>query len=278
MKKLTEKFVAGIYRPRSEQSHKGDHGHALLIAGSNGKAGAALIAAKACLRSGAGLVSICLQVQDATVLLASIPEAMLYTGVNGKIDTARFDAIGIGPGIGSGRESVALVRSVLAQKPENLIMDADALNVISFQDDLWQKLPANTILTPHSKEFDRLFGVHDNRDDRIATALKITEKYPVVIVLKGHRTLVAADGIGYINTTGNAGLAKGGSGDALTGMITAFAAQGYRPLQAAQLAVYLHGLAADITCKTQSTESMLISDVIHNISGAFRQVAAALRK
>ncbi|MCC7030112.1 MAG: NAD(P)H-hydrate dehydratase [Chitinophagaceae bacterium] len=275
MKKLTEKFIARIYKPRSAESHKGDYGHALIIAGGKDKSGAALIATRACLRSGAGLVSTRLSNTDAALLLSGIPEAMLYTTASGKIDTARFNAIGMGPGLGTGRESVSLVNSVIAQKPENLVIDADALNVISFQDDLWQRLPANTILTPHSKEFDRLFGDHANRTERIKTALSVSKKFPLVIVLKGHLTLVAFDGKGYTNTTGNAGLAKGGSGDALTGMITAFAAQGYAPLQAAQLAVYLHGAAADLTLACQSEESMLITDVIENLGRAFRQLSTA---
>ena len=136
-------------------------------------------------------------------------------------------------------------------------------------------IPKNTIITPHHHEFDRLFGNHNNNNDRIITAIKKANEYGIIIILKNHITVIISPDKIFYNTTGNVGLAKGGSGDALTGVVTAFLAQGYKPLIAAKLGVYLHGLAADITLKEQSIESMLITDVIENIGKAFKKTSDA---
>jgi hydroxyethylthiazole kinase-like uncharacterized protein yjeF len=151
-----------------------------------------------------------------------------------------------------------------------LVLDADALNMIAADKKLFKKIPERIIITPHPKEFDRIFGTHKTTQERINTAIKQAEKYNIVIVLKGHKTLITYEGGTFFNPTGNAGLAKGGSGDALTGIITAFLAQGYEPFTAAKIGVYLHGLAADIALKEQSMESMLITDVIECLGTAFK--------
>jgi NAD(P)H-hydrate epimerase len=151
-------------------------------------------------------------------------------------------------------------------------LDADALNIVAAHKKLLAKIPAGTVLTAHPKEFDRLFGNHATLEERVATAIKKSVEYNVVLVLKGHETVVTFNGECFINTTGNAGLAKAGSGDALTGIITAFLAQGYNPFDAAKLGVFVHGFAADFTLHQQSMESMLITDVIECLGTAFKQI------
>ncbi|MCW3077724.1 MAG: YjeF-related protein [Bacteroidetes bacterium] len=262
--------LKSLIKRRDPASHKGDFGHALLIAGSPGFMGACMIAAKACLRSGVGLLTLNVPIEERFALQASVPEAMLTNREEPENNFEKFSAIGIGPGIGTGIESRKLLETLLKKHSVSLVLDADALNLISLHNKLWDKIPKQSIITPHPKEFDHLFGSHKNNNDRIKTAVIKARELNIVIVLKDHNTLVTYKGESFFNTTGNAGLAKGGSGDALTGIITAFLAQGYLPFISAKLAVYLHGLAADITLKEQSEESMLITDVIDNLGKAFK--------
>ena len=264
------------WKPRNAFAHKGHHGHALLVAGNTGKIGAALLAAKACLRSGTGLLTVHLPATAMPIIHTALPEAMCMDRT-APVSPGQFSAIGMGPGMGTGTEMAALVNNLLAVDTKGFVLDADALTILAGQQGILEKLPAHCILTPHPKEFDRLFGPVHNEFERLQRALDISTQYPFVIVLKGHYTLVAHAGSGWFNATGNAGLAKGGSGDVLTGIITALLAQGYTPLTAARLGVHLHGLAADIASKNIALESMLASDVIACISDAILslQVASA---
>lgn len=272
MKTISKSFIKSVIQPRDKASHKGTYGHALLIAGNTGKMGAAVIATQACLRSGVGLVTVNIPEKERLIIQVAVPEAMVSTREQKTNDnTASFSAVGIGPGIGTDRRILKLITDSLNSKLP-LVIDADALNVISLHKTLLNKIPEHTILTPHPKEFDRLFGIHKNNALRMITAVKKAKEYNAIIVLKGHETLVTSGTKTFINKTGNAGLAKGGSGDALTGMITAFLAQGYTPLDAALLGVYIHGLAADITLQDQSMESMLITDVIKHLGKAFHHI------
>ena len=275
MKELTTTYIATLLKPRLPDSHKGTYGHALLIAGNEGKMGAAVIAARACLRSGVGLLTVNVPKAERFILQTTIPEAMLVSRERFDSEVDNFSAIGIGPGLGTDKSSVHLLEKIfknLKKHPKPLILDADALNIIATNEDLFLDIPKESILTPHPKEFDRLFGLHENLSERIKTALKKAKEHRLVIVLKGHRTLITSLGETYINSTGNAGLAKGGSGDALTGIITAFLAQGYKPFEAAQLGVFIHGFAADLTLQEQSLESMLITDVIENLGKVFEEL------
>lgn len=272
MKTLTNYYIKTLLKPRAATSHKGSFGHALLIAGNTGRMGAAVIAARACLRAGVGLLTVNVPQEERFILQTTIPEAMLVFRENADYDLTTFSALGIGPAIGINQESEKILVDVLFHFTKPIVLDADALNIISVNKKLLHKIPKGTIITPHPKEFDRLFGVHQNTDDRINTAIEKAQEFDFVIVLKGHKTLVTASGEAFLNTTGNAGLAKGGSGDALTGMITAFLAQDYTPFDAAKMGVYLHGLAANITLENQSMESMLITDVIENFGKAFENL------
>jgi hydroxyethylthiazole kinase-like uncharacterized protein yjeF len=269
MKSLTHESIKGLIQPRKANSHKGNYGHALLIAGNIGRVGAAVIAARACLRSGVGLLTVSVPQEERIILQIAIPEAMLIMRDHIYDELNNYSALGMGCGIGTNDNAKELLMAILSQINKPLLLDADALNIISENKDLLNQLPQKTIITPHPKEFDRLFGRHETENDRTFTAITKAQEYDIVIVLKGHKTLVTSDGEAFINTTGNAGLAKGGSGDALTGIITAFLAQGYTAFDAAKMGVYMHGFAADLALEKQSMESMLITDVIEYLGKAF---------
>ena len=272
MKLLTPKIIRSIIKPREAASHKGNYGHALLIAGNKGKMGSAVIAAKACLRTGNGLLTVNVPQHERMILQTAIPEAMLQMRETNDNNLEKYSAIGIGPGIGTTPYSVKILSGVIKTYPKPIVLDADALTIISNHKTLFKTITEGTIITPHPKEFDRLFGMHKDDNARRETAIKKAKEYAIVIVLKGHHTCISFNGETFMNTTGNAGLAKGGSGDALTGIITSFLAQGYNSFNAAKLGVYMHGLATDITLKKQSMESMLITDVIENLGKAFKFV------
>lgn len=272
MEKLNKNTIKSFIKPRAEASHKGNHGHALIIAGSKGKMGASVIAAKASLRSGVGLLTVNVPSNERFILQTSIPEAMLMMREESIQNLNTFSSIGIGPGIGISEKSNKILKTIIDNVACPLLLDADALNCIALNKRLLKKVPEETVITPHPIEFDRLFGNHHSDEERINKAIALSKKYKIVIVLKGAKTHITYSGEVAINTSGNAGLAKAGSGDALTGIITAFLAQGYNSFDAAKLGVYLHGLAADITLDKQSMESMLITDVIECIGKAFKQL------
>ena len=273
--KLDLNCIKNTYKKRPCDSHKGTHGHALLIAGSSDKMGAAIIAAKACLRSGVGLLTVAFYPEQKNVLFNSIPEAM-YANFCVMNDLSPYNAIGIGPGIGVDEISLQYIYELYENKLP-VVFDADALNLIAKYKIDWKHFNFPFVLTPHPKEFDRLFSELNSESERRSIAIQKAKELNCVIVLKGHKTFIT-DGIQtFENTTGNSGLAKGGSGDALTGMITSFLAQGYTTLEAAKLGVYLHGLAADITLQTQSEESMLITDVIENLGLAFKYLNSEIQ-
>lgn len=269
---LTQEYLKARLNPRKADAHKGDFGHALLVAGNTGRMGAAVIAARACLRAGVGLLTVNVPQVERFILQTTIPEAMLVFRENSGLDFTAFSALGIGPGIGLDDKSEKMLVEVLSHLRKPIVLDADALNIVSANKKLLHIIQKGTIITPHPKEFDRLFGLHKTTDERVNTAIEKAKELDLVVVLKGYNTLITAAGAAFLNSTGNAGLAKGASGDALTGIITAFLAQGYAPFDAAKMGVYLHGLAADITLKTQSMESMLITDVIENLGKAFESV------
>jgi hydroxyethylthiazole kinase-like uncharacterized protein yjeF len=272
MKALTRNHIKTLLQPRKNFSHKGNYGHALLIAGNTGKMGAAIIAASACMRAGVGLATINIPKNERFILQTAIPEAMLSFREDEENDFDKFSTVGIGSGIGLDKQSTEILSTLLLTCKKPLVLDADALNIIAINKKLLNAIPPQTIITPHAKEFDRLFGTHNNNEDRIQTAIENAKQYKIVIVLKGHNTIVTYNEVSFNNKTGNAGLAKAGSGDALTGIITSFLAQGYAPFDAAKMGVYMHGLAADICLKEQSMESMLITDVIACFGKAFKKV------
>jgi NAD(P)H-hydrate epimerase len=271
MKNVDIHTIQLLFQKRLPDSHKGNHGHALVIAGSKDKMGAAIISAKSALRAGAGLVTVAIPKKERGCVFNAIPEAMLVFRED-KTDLEKYTAIAIGPGIGTNKAALQKVILLTQLFKRPIVFDADALTILASNQLLLHKLPFKSILTPHVKEFDRLFGNQTSESERRQLAISKAIEFKCIIVLKEHRTFITDGVSSFENTTGNSGLAKGGSGDALTGVITAFLAQGYEPINAALLGVYLHGLAADITLKNQSPESMLITDVIENLGQAFYQI------
>lgn len=271
-----EAFVKKLYRPRNRFAHKGHFGHALVAGGSFGKMGAAVLATKACIMAGAGLTTALVPPAGYQIMQVSVPEAMVVCSDMGGDDAAmdflpdhieKYTAIGMGPGMGS---QPSLLHFVLRRYPGPVVMDADAINMLAADESLLEQVPKHSIITPHPKEFERLFGKQANDFVRMNIAIEKAAALGIIIVLKGHHTLIALpEGQVYFNTTGNAGLAKGGSGDVLTGVITGLLAQGYTPAGAAILGVYLHGLAADLATKTIAEESLTATDTINHLSKAF---------
>jgi hydroxyethylthiazole kinase-like uncharacterized protein yjeF len=274
-----EGVIREMLKPRNPFAHKGNFGHALIVAGSYGKIGAAVLAAKACLHSGVGLLTCFLPKCGFEIMQTSLPEAMVMTDENETIVAQlpdaieKYSVIGIGPGIGTANETQKLISFVCRRYKKPLVIDADGLNCISQKQDLLQELPPYSVLTPHPKEFDRLFGEQQNDFARLASAIENSQRYKLVIVLKSHHTaIVTPSGRSFFNSTGNAGMAKGGSGDVLTGIITSLIAQDYSPEHAAVLGVYFHGLAGDFAAKALSQQSMIATDLIGFLSQAFLSI------
>ena len=279
---LDPDIIRAIYRPRMPFAHKGNFGHALLVAGSFGKMGAAVLGARACLRSGAGLLTCHVPGCGYSILQTAIPEAMVVVDTNERIHTAfegdpsAYSAVGVGPGIGTEGRTVEFLRELLRGCSKPMVLDADALNIIASSADLWGLVPPYSILTPHPKEFERLFGPSGDDYAQVGLAREQARDRQCIIVLKGHYSYIAMPGgKGYFNSTGNPGMAKGGSGDVLTGILTAMLSQGYSPGEAALLGVYLHGLAGDLAASTWSQESMLATDLVEHLGQAYEQVQKA---
>lgn len=274
MNKLKRKFIKSQLKKRKVISGKGDYGHALIIAGQKGYMGSAIIAAKAAMRSGVGLVSINVPAEERLALQSTVAEAMIINREDTSYNPDKFSAVCITQGLGTDKVSEELLVQALTKFNKPLLLDTDALSIISNNKELLEKIPSGTIITPQAIEFDRLFGIHQNNDDRISSAIKKAKEHHIIIILKGHETTLISDEKIVYKTTGNTGLSKGGSGEALSGLITSFLAQGYAPISAASIGVYLYGLAADLTLKSQSTESMMITDIIGYFGKAFKKIRA----
>lgn len=274
--------IGTIYKPRKPFAHKGHFGHALLVAGSYGKIGAAVLSARACLRSGAGLLTCHVPGCGYDILQTAVPEAMLMTDFNSSFSTkisddlSKYESVGIGPGIGTASETKMMLRDLLDMYRNPVVLDADALNLMAVQKDLLKLVPAGSILTPHPKEFERLFGESANDFDRALLAMQKAKETNCIIVLKGHFSFIASpDGKGFFNSTGNAGMATAGSGDVLTGILTGLLAQGYSSIETALLGVYIHGLAGDKALEGSSEEALIAGDIIMHLGKAFATLKQA---
>lgn len=273
---VDETMIRGLFKPRQAFAHKGSYGHALLVAGSHGKIGAAVLAAKSCLHSGVGLLTCHIPGCGYPILQTAVPEAMVLTDFNSsfntKIDTdlSVYKAVGMGPGLGQASETKQLVHDLLIAVKRPLVIDADALNMLAASPQWLSLVPAESILTPHPKEFARLFGDTDNEYERINRAVEKAKELNCVIIVKGHHSFIATPGgRGYFNNTGNAGMATGGTGDVLTGLLTGLLCQGYAATEAAILGVYLHGLAGDLAAEVLSQEALTAGDLTSYIGKAF---------
>lgn len=275
---VTEEDIHAVLKPRNKFAHKGNYGHALSIAGSRGKMGASLLAAKACLRSGAGLLTVHTPRRDSQILQTAFPEAMLSFDSHEDYfttlpDIKGYTAIGIGPGLGQRHESKRALRQLLQSAQCPLVLDADAINLIASDPDLLSVIPERTILTPHPKEFDRLAGESSNSYERLLKAQTFAREHKLCLILKGAYTAICSPGGNiYFNSTGNPGMATAGSGDVLTGILLGLLAQGYEPETTTALGVFLHGAAGDLAAHFQSEESMIAGDIIEMLGKAFRQV------
>jgi ADP-dependent NAD(P)H-hydrate dehydratase / NAD(P)H-hydrate epimerase len=272
---IDRKTIDKIYRKRQKIGHKGTFGHALLMVGSYGKMGAAVLAAQGCMRSGAGLLTVHTPRCGYDILQMSIPEALVQadesqTKLTQLQEITDYKAIGVGCGIGTDEMTKKLFLQLLDKSEKPLVIDADALNILAQHKSYLFNIPKNSILTPHPKEFERMFGETKNPFDRTILLQHIARKFKLCVILKGTHTIVALpDNTCWINTIGNSGMATAGSGDVLTGILTGLLAQGYEPAKACLLGVYLHSLAGDLAAEDLSKEAMLAGDIAKYIGKAF---------
>jgi NAD(P)H-hydrate epimerase len=276
---IAEEDIASLIHRREKFSHKGNYGHALLVAGSRGKMGAAVLSAKSCMRSGAGLLTVRLPEKGEAIMQISLPEAMTEADVHSDFITelpalSRYDVIGIGPGLGVNDMTKAVIGKLLdAAEGKPLVLDADALNIIAENSELLHRLPQGSVITPHPKEFDRLAGESGNAYERIQKVRSIAAEQKICVVLKGAYTVVCTpSGKVFFNTSGNPGMATAGSGDVLTGIILGLLAQGYSPEEASVIAVYIHGVAGNLAAANLSEESLIAGDITVMLGKAFRQM------
>ena len=268
----------GLLKSRNKFDHKGHYGHALLISGSYGKMGAAVLAAKSCLRSGAGLLTVHIPKAGYNIIQTSLPEAMnsidssesIFTDI---INTSNYNAIGVGPGIGMDDKTQNALKLLIQNVSSPILFDADAINILAENKTWIPFIPPLSILTPHPKEFERLTSKSVNNFERHNIHREFSIKYKVYVVLKGAHTAISCpDGSCYFNSSGNPGMATAGSGDVLTGIILGLLARGYHPKTAAILGVYLHGLAGDIAAKKLGQEAMIAGDIVDNLGKAYKEL------
>ncbi len=276
---IDKQYVAERFSfSRSKFSHKGNFGHGLLAAGEYGKAGAAILSASAALRSGIGLLTVQTPERCVVSVQTSIPEAMVIPDSNPEklnqiSDLKRYTAIAVGPGIGVSAETAGFLEYVLSNSQCPLVIDADALNIISAHPSFFQYFSERIILTPHPKEFDRLFGQSETSFDRLKVAMEAARNFKITIVLKGaHSATILSDGSVYFNSSGNPGMATAGSGDVLTGILLSMLCKGMKPKDAAICGVYAHGLAGDFAALACSQTAMKAGDIVEGLKQAFRSL------
>lgn len=265
--------VLPMYQPREKFSHKGVFGHALIIGGSYGKMGAVKLAGLAALKIGSGMVTSYIPECGYEVLQSSLPEAMVITDGEKALAKIIYDidatVIGVGMGMGQASDTKRAFSDFIKKNKAPLVIDADGLNLLSLQKELLSLLPARTVLTPHPKELERLIGPWEHDFDKLRKAQAFSKKFDCIVVIKGANTITVYQDKGYVNTTGNPGMATAGSGDILAGIITGMIAQGYEPLQAAIFGVYLHGRSADLVIETTGYQSLVASDIANGLGQAY---------
>ncbi len=266
--------VLPMYRHRLKFSHKGTYGHSVIVGGSYGKIGAVQLASSACLSVGSGLVSAFVPKCGYDSLQTAVPEVMVLTGSRDK-NISRIEipfepsVVGIGVGIGQDDDTIDAFSSFLKKIKSPMVIDADGLNILSQNPEMLKDVPQLSVLTPHPKELERLIGHWDSDFEKLEKAKAFALQHNLVIVIKGAHTITIYNGKGYVNTTGNPGMATAGSGDVLTGMITGLMAQGYPPVEAAIFGVYLHGLAGDVGASKKGYEALKASILVDSIGDAY---------
>lgn len=273
---IDDHLIESIFKPRQEFSHKGTYGRVIIVGGSYGKIGAAVLSTRSALKTGTGLTFTLAPKCGYEILQISCPEAMFIEGGIDYIENFEVEkdsACGIGPGLGTHPETEKSFLKFLKEYSKPLILDADALNIISQDKKNLKMIPKRSIITPHPKEFERLFGSTENSFERLELARIKAAEFQIYIVLKDHHTqVITPEGNVYYNITGNSGMAKGGSGDILTGILTSLLAQGYSEENAAILGVWFHGKAADFAAEKFSKEAMLPTDVINEFGNVFEEL------
>ena len=274
---LEENDIRSRLLHREDFAHKGNMGNALIVAGSYGMAGAAVLATRACLRSGVGKVTAITPKKNYDIMQIAVPEAVLQmdheeTAFTEAVDTDGFDALGIGPGLGCQETTAIAMIAQIRRAQCPIVADADALNILASHRAWMQQLPKGIIMTPHPKELDRLTGSPANADyERLHRTCELAKSLQAYIILKGHNSaLCLPNGNVFFNPTGNSGMATAGSGDVLTGIITALLARGYHQQNACMVGMYLHGLAGDLAAKELGKESLVASDIIDHLPQAFQ--------
>lgn len=270
-----EKEIKALLRPRARHAHKGNFGRALLVAGSRGMAGASVLASRAALRSGVGLLTVHVPACNNPIVQVAVPEAMTSIDSNDccfsdQVDSSKYNAVAVGPGLGQCKESEEALYNLIKSCSAPLVLDADALNVLSRHKEWLSLLPEGSVLTPHPGEAERLFGKFADRHATICAVRGVARKYNIVVLLKGaYTTIVAPDGNLYFNSTGNPGMATGGSGDVLTGIVLALRAQGYNSVDAARIAAYIHGLAGDLAVAEIGETALVAGDIVNYLPKAW---------
>lgn len=279
---VTKDISEKIIRKRKKFSHKGSFGHSLLVCGSFGKMGAAVLAAGACMRSGTGLATVHVPKCGYFVLQSAVPEVMVSVDDSEHFVTSHprlenFNAIGTGPGIGTEKQTQNMLKLLIQNSRVPLVFDADAINIFSENKTWLSFIPPNSIFTPHPGEFERLAGKSRDNSERLSKQTDFARKFKCFVILKGAHTGIACpDGSVFFNSTGNPGMATGGSGDVLTGILTSLLAQGYSPKEACILGVYLHGSAGDIASKKTGMHSLIAGDIIENLGEAFLSLSSEI--
>lgn len=274
-KQITRDLCRNIYQPPRADDHKGRRGHALVIAGSYGKMGAATLMARAAISSGCGLVTAFIPECGYQIMQISAPEVMVicdteHSALSGIKPSFSYDSAGIGPGIGQSTVTREALSGFLKQQTRPMLLDADAINMLATDPKILALVPSGSILTPHPGELRRLLQTNENDIGILQEkAISFASKHHLVLVLKGAPTFITDGQLLYENTTGNPALATAGSGDVLSGIITSLCAQSYEPMDAAMLGTYLHGSAADLAVVHRAPETFLASHIITGLSDAF---------
>lgn len=276
---VTDEDMANLMMPRDQFSHKGDYGHALLVAGHRGRMGAACLAARAALRTGLGKLTVHLPATGEVVMQTAVPEAMTIADASADAITqvsceGKYPVVGVGPGLGTEPEQAAMLKNLIMQCHRPMVLDADALNIMAEDHSLLDMLPEGSILTPHAKELERLTTFCHGDFERLQQARALSANHKVYVLLKGPYTATCMpSGKVVFNITGNPGMATAGSGDVLTGIITSLLAQGYPPAAASVLGAYLHGLAGDIYAGRYAQPGLIASDLVEYLPQAFKQLS-----
>jgi len=275
---IEKNIVKSLLKIRGKFDHKGNFGHGLLAGGSYGRMGAVVLGARAALRTGIGLVTCHVPSRGNLIIQCAVPEAMVIHDKSEEFisdigDTGSFSAVGIGPGMGTQKETRIALHEFLEKCRKPSVIDADALNILAENKEWLKDIPAMAIITPHPKEFERLAGITENSFERLKKQIRFSADHNCIVVLKGaHTSISEPGGMVWFNSTGNPGMATAGSGDTLTGIIVSLLAQGYKPADAVITGVFLHGLAGDIAEERSSGESLIASDIIDCIGSAFNRI------